>query len=177
MGSIKLWYSFLSILLPVFCFFFFKFILAALSTWQASDIPEQGANRMNIFKTRKGAFMILKKTATLVQDVTTSKRLKWGTKKKNTDQGNVRMSRDWAEAPRLLKVSCLIYTHALWGLSSLRGEKTSFVCTLMKQHYTPELMLILTSLATAIWLSNRSPVTLCEGSNICFFSLFSHVAA
>lgn len=63
MGSIKLWYSFLSILLPVFCFFFFKFILAALSTWQASHIPEQGANRMNIFKTRKGAFMILKKNS------------------------------------------------------------------------------------------------------------------
>lgn len=173
MGSIKLRYSFLSILLPVFCFFFFKFILAALSTWQASHIPEQGANRMNIFKTRKGAFMILKKTATLVQDVTTCKRLKWGTKKKkNTDQGNVRMSRDWAEAPRLLKVSCLIYTHALWGLSSLRGEKTSFVCTLMKQPYTPELMLILTSLATAIWLSNRSLChTLWRLKHLLFFSL------
>lgn len=82
------------------------------------------------------------------------------------------MSRDWAEAPRLLKVSCLIYTHALWGLSSLRGEKTSFVCTLMKQPYTPELMLILTSLATAIWLSNRSLChTLWRLKHLLFFSL------
>lgn len=111
MGSIKLWYSFLSILLPVFCFFFFKFILAALSTWQASDIPEQGANRMNIFKTRKGAFMILKKTATLVQDVTTSKRLKWGTKKKKHRSGQ-RANVSWLSwGPEVIK-SFLSHLHS-----------------------------------------------------------------
>lgn len=110
MGSIKLRYSFLSILLPVFCFFFFKFILAALSTWQASDIPEQGANRMNIFKTRKGAFMILKKTATLVQDVTTCKRLKWGTKKNHRSGQRANVS--WLSwGPEVIK-SFLSHLHS-----------------------------------------------------------------